>query len=166
MPILPAPSSNRLLASLDGVALARLLPHLALVELAPGDIVFASGTPQELVYFPVNATVSLSYLPDSGRAAAISLVGNEGVVGIPLFLQQKVSPCSAVVRDGGSAFRISAALLTSELNRPGPALRLILAYARDLSAQMAQAAHCAIHGVPDGLSCSGCGHALRCPAGA
>ena len=140
MPTTHAPSTNRLLASLDGVALERLLPHLTLVELAPGDTVFASGMPQAQVYFPVSATIALNYLPGSGNAAAILVVGNEGVIGIPLFLQQTVSPCSAVVRDGGYAFQISAALLTGELNRPGPALRLILAYARGLSAQMAHAA--------------------------
>lgn len=142
MPINPSPSSNRLLAALDGVALARLLPHLTLVELTTGEIVFASGTPQAYVYFPVSATIALNYLSEHGFAAAVSLVGSEGVIGIPLFLQQTISPSRATVREGGYAFRISAALLTGELNRPGPALRLILGYARELSAQMALAAHC------------------------
>ena len=165
MPTTHVPSTNRLLAALNGVALERLLPHLTLVELASGDTVFASGTPQAQVYFPVTATISLNYLPDGGNAAAISLVGNEGVVGIPLFLQQPVSPSSAVVRDGGYAYQISAAVLTGELNRPGPALRLILAYARGLSAQMAQAAQCDVHGMADRHSCTLCDHAPRCPAG-
>ncbi len=163
MPTPHVPSSNRLLASLDAAALGRLLPHLALIEVAAGDTVFASGAPHTLVYFPVTAKIALSYLAGDGTVAHISIVGDEGVIGIPLFLQDKISPCSAVVRDAGYAFRMSAAVLTSELNRPGPALRLVLAYARDLSAQMAQAAHCDIHGVPDQHSCADCAHAARCP---
>lgn len=163
MPTTHAPSSNRLLASLDAVALGRLLPHLTLLKVASGTVLFESGTPQALVYFPVTATISLHYLAANGTVAAISLVGEEGVIGIPLFLQEKILPCSAVVRDAGYAFQISAAVLTSELNRPGPALRLVLAYARELNAQLSQAAHCDVHGVPDQKSCSDCAHAARCP---
>ncbi|WP_426106860.1 hypothetical protein [Massilia sp. TSP1-1-2] len=163
MPLPPAPALNLLLASLNAAARTRLFPHLVLVELAAGEIVFASGTQQVQVYFPVTATILLSYQPGNGTATEISLVGNEGVIGIPLFLQEKVSPCSAVVCDAGFAYQISAAVLTGELNRPGPALRLILAYARGLSAQMAQTAHCDMHSIAVDRSCATCSHAARCP---
>ena len=134
--------ANRLLASLHGAALERLMPHLSLVEMTAGDIVFASGTQQADVYFPESATISLSYLAQNGMAAEISIVGNDGMIGIPLFLKGKVKPCSAVVRTSGTAWRISAALLTGEFNRSVPALRVILAYARSLTAQMERSAGC------------------------
>jgi hypothetical protein len=137
MPTFPRVSDNHLLAALGGVALERLMPDLTLVELNAGDSIATGGALHAHVYFPVTATVSLSYLDDRGVATEVSKVGSEGVIGIPLFLKGDISPCGAVVRQGGHAFRISAALLTSEMNRAGPALRLILAYARDLSAQMA-----------------------------
>jgi hypothetical protein len=140
MPTFPRVSDNRLLASLAGAALDRLMPDLTLVELNAGDSIVAGGVHQADVYFPVTATVSLRYLDGRGVATEVSKVGSEGVIGIPRFLKGDVSPSCAVVRQGGHAFRISAALLTSEMNRPGPALRLILAYARDLSAQMAHTA--------------------------
>lgn len=163
MPISPRASANRLLASLHGVTLERMLPHLALVDMAAGDTLYENGAQQAYVYFPVTAKVALSWENQSGVATAISIVGNEGVIGIPLFLNGAVTPCSAVVRDGGSAFRIGAALLTSEFNRPGPALRLILAYARELNAQMALSALCDDDGSATPQACGTCGNAPRCP---
>lgn len=132
--------ANQLLALLHGVALDRMRPHLTLVELAAGDTVFESGARQAYVYFPVTATIALCRVNGNGAPAAISMVGEEGMVGIPFFLDGKVAPSSAVVRDAGAAFRMSTPSLTSEFNRPGPALRVILAYARELSAQLALAA--------------------------
>lgn len=132
--------TNQLLALLHGVALDRMLPHLTLVELAAGATVFESGAQQDYVYFPVTATIALCCMDGNGAAAAVSTVGEEGIVGIPFFLNGTVTPSSAVVRDAGAAFRMSTPSLTCELNRPGPALRVILAYARELSAQMALAA--------------------------
>jgi hypothetical protein len=140
MPTFPRVSDNRLLAALAGVALDRLMADLTLVELNAGDSIATGGAHQADVYFPVTATVSLRYLDERGVSTEVSKVGSEGVIGIPLFLTGDVSPCCAVVGQGGHAFRISATLLTSEMNRTGPALRLILAYARDLSAQMAHTA--------------------------
>ena len=154
--------TNRLLSSLQGVALERLLPHLTLVDMTAGDIVFASGAQQAYVYFPVTATITLSYFAENGVATEISIVGREGMIGIPLFLKGKVSPCSAVVRTSGAAWRIRAPLLTSEFNRAGRALRVILAYARGLTAQMEQSADCVRDCADDRQSSVSCGYADTC----
>lgn len=154
--------ANRLLTSLHGAALERLMPHLTLVEMTSGDIVFASGTQQADVYFPESATISLSYLAQNGMAAEISIVGSEGMIGIPLFLKGKVKPCSAVVRTSGMAWRISAALLTGEFNRSVPALRVILAYARSLTAQMERSAGCTDDCDEDQPSRVSCSYVARC----
>ncbi len=166
MPIPLRTSENLLLASLQGVTLERLLPHLSLVELTAGETVFTSGTLQTHVYFPVTATISLCYLAGDDVANEISLVGKEGMIGIPLFLKGSISPCSAVVNQSGRAFRMSAPMLTAEFNRAGPALRVILAYARELSAQMEETAQCTVDGSGNSQSCSPCGHAAVCPHGA
>lgn len=138
------------------------MPHLTLVDMTAGDIVFASGTQQADVYFPENATISLAYLAQNGVATEISIVGSEGMIGIPLFLKGKVSPCRAVVRTGGTAWRISAAVLTGECNRSVPALRVILAYARNLTAQMERSAECTVMCSEEHPSRVSCGYAATC----
>lgn len=163
MPLSLRASANKLLASLHGATLDRMLPHLTLVDMAAGETLYENRAQQAYAYFPVTATVALSWMTPGGVAAEISIVGNEGVVGIPLFLNGRVAPCGAVVRESGTALRIRAPLLTSEFNRPGPALRLMLAYARDLNGQMAQSALCDEHGVATASSCATCGLAPRCP---
>jgi CRP-like cAMP-binding protein len=156
-------ADNRLLASLPAVALERMLPHLTLVPIACGETLYHAGTPQPYVYFPVSGAVSLSYVGGATHAE-ISIVRNEGVIGIPLFLNGVVSPCRAVVRDAGSAYRMSAARLTEEFNRSGQPLRLFLAYARELTAQMEQTAACTIEATIDQDVCATCGYANACPA--
>ena len=156
------PAANRLLASLPAVALGRMLPHLSLVRLQVGETLYEAGSPHPDVYFPLSATVLLSYR-GNGASAPISTVGNEGVIGIPLFLNGSVSPCRAVVSVAGAAYRISAARLTGEFNRPGPALRLFLDYARQLTEQMTQTASCGLEAVIDQRQCAKCGYAQACP---
>jgi hypothetical protein len=156
-------AANRLLASLPGVALERMLPHLTLVPIASGETLYQTGVPQPYVYFPVSGAVSLSYLGGATHAE-ISIVRNEGVIGIPLFLNGVVSPCRAVVRDAGSAYRMSASRLTGEFNRSGQPLRVFLAYARGLTAQMEQTAACNNQATIDQDFCVTCDYANACPA--
>jgi hypothetical protein len=156
-------ASNRLLASLPPAALERLLPHLALVPIATGETLYQAGTAQPYVYFPVSGAVLLSYVGGATHAD-ISVVGDEGVIGIPLFLNGVVSPCRAVVRDAGAAYRMSTHRLTEEFNRAGQPLRVFLAYARALTAQMEQTAACNIQGTIDLDWCATCTHANACPA--
>lgn len=158
----PRECTNRLLSSLQGVALERLLPHLTLVDMSAGDSVFASGVPQAYAYFPVTARITLLYFAENGVATDIAVVGNEGMVGIPLFLKGKVSPCSARVRTSGAVWRIPAAVLTSELNRSGPALRVILGYARGLTAQMERFAGCVRDCADNRPSHTSCGYPETC----
>jgi hypothetical protein len=160
--ILEPLAANDLLASLPGVALERMLPHFTLVELAIGETLYEAGVPQSHVYFPVSATVLLTYM-GSGVPSAISTVGNEGVIGIPLFLNGSVSPCRAVVSTAGAAYRMSAARLTGEFNRPGQALRLFVGYARRLTEQMTQTANCGRQAVINQGLCSQCGYSKACP---
>ena len=155
-------AANNLLASLPAVVLARMLPHLALVSLAAGETLYDSNLPHREVYFPVGARVALSYM-GNGVPAVVSYVGNDGVIGIPLFLNGSISPCRAVVSTAGAAYRISASRLTGEFNRPGPALRQFLDYARRLTEQMTQSANCGVEQIIDKKRCGQCGYAKACP---
>ncbi|MFC0131849.1 hypothetical protein CR105_16855 [Massilia eurypsychrophila] len=156
-------NANHLLGSLPAVALERMLHHLTLVPIASGETLYQTGRPQPYVYFPIRGAVSLSYLGGATQVE-ISLVRNEGVIGIPLFLNGVVSPCRAVVRDAGAAYRMSTHRLTEEFNRAGQPLRVFLAYARALTAQMEQTAACNIQGTIDHDWCATCTHANTCPA--
>ncbi|MBC7685236.1 MAG: Crp/Fnr family transcriptional regulator [Bdellovibrionales bacterium] len=155
-------AANNLLGSLPAVVLERMLPHLALVQLTAGETLYDANLPQRDVYFPVGARVALSYM-GNGVPAVISFVDHDGVIGIPLFLNGSVSPCRAVVSTAGTAYRISASRLTGEFNRPGPALRQFLAYARHLTEQMTQTAKCGVEEVIDKKRCEQCGYAKACP---
>jgi CRP-like cAMP-binding protein len=154
--------TNGLLASLPAAVLERMLPHLTLVPMTSGETLYQTGTPHAYVYFPVSGAVLLSYVGGAIHAE-ISIVGRDGVIGIPLFLNGAVSPCRAVVRETGSAYRMSAQRLTQEFNRTGPPLRLFLAYARALTAQMEQTAACNNHATIDKNLCASCGYANACP---
>jgi hypothetical protein len=163
MPIHHRATANLLLSSLHGVTLDRLMPHLTLIEMTAGDTVYESCAEPPFVYFPVTATVSLSYVGINGALAEISIVGNDGIIGIPLLLNGKVSPCRGVVRTAGSAYRMVGSVLAGEFNRPGPALRIFLAYARALTAQMEQTAACDVQSPAERKLCSRCGDASACP---
>ena len=164
MPTTSSPTDNRLLAKLPGSSVARLLPHLERVRLLCGDTLDIDGARQQYVYFPVTAVVTLQHVPVGGALSEVSLIGKEGVIGIPLLLNGRVTPCRAEVRTTGHAYRMSAHVLTQELNRAGPELRLLPAYARTLVAQMERSAACREHGTITQSACAHCAHAPACPA--
>lgn len=136
---------NHLLAALSSVVYQRLLPHLELVPLPLGKVLYEPGDTMHHVYFPTNSIVSLLYVLESGASAEISVVGNEGVVGIALFMGGESTHSRAVVQSAGHAYRLPAHLLKTEFDRHGDLLVLMLRYTQALITQMAQTAVCNRH---------------------
>jgi CRP-like cAMP-binding protein len=145
----PAPqartASNRLLGTLPQEDFARLQPHLELVPLQLGWVVYESGGPQGYVYFPTTAIVSLLYVMQDGASAEIAVVGNEGLVGISLFMGGETTPSRAVVQSEGQGYRLRASALKSEFERGGKLQHVLLRYTQALITQMAQTAVCNRH---------------------
>jgi CRP-like cAMP-binding protein len=139
------PRSNHLLASLPDAEWQRWLPQLEAVELPLGDVLYESGSTLSHVYFPTTAIVSLLYVMEDGASAEIAVVGNEGIVGISLFMGGESTPSRAVVQSAGSGFRIRAQAIREESSRAGPVLHLLLRYTQALITQMAQTAVCNRH---------------------
>lgn len=139
------PEQNRLLAALPPDARNRLFPHLELVELPLGKVLFESGDAQNNAYFPVDCIVSLLYVLENGACAEISVVGNEGVVGVALFMGGSSSLSRAVVQSAGHAFRLPGQRIKDEFNLHGELLQLLLRYTQCLITQMAQTAVCNRH---------------------
>ncbi|HYN13340.1 MAG TPA: Crp/Fnr family transcriptional regulator [Burkholderiales bacterium] len=140
-----SPKENRLLAALPAAQLLRLAPHLERVPLPLGRVIYESGGEQGHVYFPASGIVSLLYVMDNGSPAEIAVVGNEGMVGIALFMGGETTPSRAVVQSAGSAYRLAAALVKAEFARGGPLQRLLLRYTQALMTQMTQTAACNRH---------------------
>ena len=136
---------NHLLASLPDAEWERWQPHLEVVELPLGHVVFESGTQVQHVHFPLDAIVSLLYVLEDGASAEIAVVGNEGLVGISLFMGGETTPSRAVVQSAGQGYRLRAADIKEEFNRSGPVLHLLLRYTQALITQMAQTAVCNRH---------------------
>ena len=136
---------NHLLSVLPEAEWARVAPHLVLVDMPLGQVVYEPGDRLHHVYFPTTAIVSLLYVMEDGASAEIAIVGNEGVVGIALFMGGETTPSRAVVQSAGQAYRLEARLLKEEFNRAGPAQRLLLRYTQALITQMAQTAVCNRH---------------------
>jgi len=145
MTALHDPNQNHLLAALPAAEFARLAGHLELVPMLLGDILYEPGRQLQHAYFPTTAIVSLHYVIESGASAEIAGVGNEGVVGISLFLGGDTTPSSAVVQTAGHAYRLDRRLLKDEFNRAGPMLNLLLRYTQALITQMTQTAVCNRH---------------------
>ena len=139
------PIENHLLAALPQVELARWLPMMELVQLPLGMVLYESGRTQTHVYFPISAIVSLLYVLENGGSAEIAVVGNEGVLGISLFMGGETTPSRAVVQSAGEGYRIKAATIKEEFNRSGPVMHLLLRYTQALITQMAQTAVCNRH---------------------
>jgi CRP-like cAMP-binding protein len=139
------PKSNHLLAALPEVEWARWMPQLEHVEMTLGDVLYESGTQQTHIYFPTTAIVSLLYVMESGASAEIAVVGNEGAVGISLFMGGESTPSRAVVQSAGQGFRLQASIIKGEFNRSGPVMHLLLRYTQALITQMAQTAVCNRH---------------------
>ncbi|MGQ0700013.1 MAG: Crp/Fnr family transcriptional regulator [Panacagrimonas sp.] len=142
---IPTPQHNHLLAALPAEIQARLLPHLELVSLELGKVLYESGDALRHVYFPTDSIVSLLYVMESGASAEISVVGNEGIVGVALFMGGESTPSRAVVQSAGTAFRLPGEKLKDEFNRHGQLLMLMLRYTQSLITQMAQTAVCNRH---------------------
>lgn len=138
-------SGNRLLANLPENELARWLPDLKLVDMPLGMVLYESGATVNYVYFPIDAIVSLLYVLENGASAEIAVVGNEGVVGIALFMGGGSSPNRAVVQSAGRGLRLSGSIMSEAFNRSGPVLHLMLRYTQALITQMAQTAVCNRH---------------------
>ncbi len=134
---------NHLLAALDGPDWERWAPHLERVELPLGQVLYESGAILSHVYFPTNSIVSLLYVMQSGESAEIAVVGNDGLVGVALFMGGDSTSSRAVVQNAGQAFRIKAQFIMSEADMPVP--RLLLRYVQALMTQMTQTAACNRH---------------------
>lgn len=144
------PSQNHLLAALPAEDYARLLPHLELVPMPLGHALYESGSKLRHVYFPTSAIVSLLYVMHDGASAEIAMVGNEGIIGVALFMGGETMPNRAIVQSAGHAYRLGAQHLKAELDRAGgrrtAALQhLLLRYAQALITQMSQTAVCNRH---------------------
>ncbi len=136
---------NHLLAALPDTELQRWLPHLESVTMPLGQVLYESGATLSHVYFPATAIVSLLYVMESGASAEIAVVGNEGIVGIALFMGGESTSSRAVVQSAGTGFRLKAQLVKDEFNRAGPVLHLLLRYTQALITQMGQTAVCNRH---------------------
>lgn len=136
---------NRLLAALPPDEFARLSPHLELVPMRLGEVLYEPGSVMKYVYFPITSIVSLLYVMEDGASAEIAVVGNEGILGISLFMGGETTPSRAVVQSSGDGYRLKAQLLKDEFNRAGPMLHLLLRYTQALITQMAQTAVCNRH---------------------
>ena len=145
MPIGLDPKSNHLLAALPEAEWTRWLPQLEGIKLPLGDVLYESGSQQTHIYFPTTAIVSLLYVMESGASAEIAVVGNEGAVGISLFMGGESTPSRAVVQSAGQGFRLRAGAIKEEFNRSGPVMHVLLRYTQALITQMAQTAVCNRH---------------------
>jgi CRP-like cAMP-binding protein len=123
----------------------RWLPHLESVHMPLGEVVYEPGVTLTHVYFPTTALVSLLYVMEDGSSAEIAVVGNEGIVGISLFMGGGSTPSRAVVQSAGSGLRLNARMLKEEFDQNGPVLHLLLRYTQALITQMAQTAVCNRH---------------------
>ena len=144
MPAPPDPRKNHLLAALPDAEWQRWLPQLELVEMPLGQVLYESGSTLSHVYFPITAIVSLLYVMEDGASAEIAVVGNEGIVGIALFMGGESTPSRAVVQSAGQGLRLKAHAIKDEFSR-APVLHLLLRYTQALFTQMAQTAVCNRH---------------------
>ena len=139
------PSQNFLLAALPTADFERLAPDLEPVDMPLGQMLYEPGTQLRHAYFPTTSIVSLHYVTESGASAETAGVGNEGVVGVSLFMGGDTTPSSAVVQTAGHAYRLERRLLLQEFNQAGALQRLLLRYTQALMTQMAQSAVCNRH---------------------
>ncbi len=140
-----SPEQNHLLATLPAEVFERIAPHLELVAMPLGEALYESGGQLHHVCFPTTSIVSLHYVMENGSSAEIAGVGNEGVVGISLFMGGNTTPSRATVCTGGHGYRLKARLMMEEFNRAGPMMRLMLRYTQALITQMSQTAVCNRH---------------------
>jgi CRP-like cAMP-binding protein len=145
MTTLHSPNQNHLLAALPTADFERLVPHLELVPLLLGETLYEPGGQLRHAYFPTTAIVSMLYIIESGLSAEIAGVGNEGMLGIALFMGGDTTPSSAVVQTAGHGYRLPGKMLKEEFNRGGLMQRMLLRYTQALVTQMCQTAACNRH---------------------
>ncbi len=140
-----SPCENSLLDALPAEVYARMLPNLEAVDMPLGKVLYESGELLSYVYFPTDCIVSLLYVMENGSPAEIAVIGNEGIVGLALFMGGETTPNRAVVQSAGRAYRLSSAKVKKEFGLNGPLLRLLLRYTQALITQMSQTAVCNRH---------------------
>ena len=136
---------NRLLAVLPDEELSRWLPHLELIDMPLGLVLYETGQAENYVYFPTTVIVSLLYVMENGDSAELAVVGNEGVVGVSLFMGGNTTTSRAVVQNAGKGYRLAAHAMKIEFDRAGPVMHVLLRYTQALITQMSQTAGCNRH---------------------
>jgi CRP-like cAMP-binding protein len=147
------PEQNQLLALLDETTRDRVYANLSLVELELGAVVYESGSQMNFVYFPIDSIVSLLYVMENGDSAEISVVGNEGMVGVAILLGGESTPNRAVVQSAGHAYRLSRTKLITELKANSSLRNLLMRFTQTLMTQMSQTAVCNRHHTIDQQLC-------------
>jgi len=147
------PQQNQVLDALSPAARERLLPHLQLVELPLGKVLYESGDTLRHIYFPTDSIVSLLYVLEDGASAEIAVVGNDGAIGVALFMGGETTTNRAIVQSAGSAYRLTGIRLKREFERHGEMLHILLRYTQALITQMAQTAVCNRHHSVDQQLC-------------
>ena len=141
----PDRTQNLLLAAVPTAEWKRLSKHLEPVDLSLAQVLYESGSTMTHMYFPTTSIVSLLYVMENGSSAEIAVVGNEGLVGVSLFMGGESTPSRAVVQSAGKGFKIDAQVMKTEFGKAGPVMHLLLRYTQALITQMAQTAVCNRH---------------------
>jgi CRP-like cAMP-binding protein len=151
--LVPQPHMNRLLAALPQRERERWLPRLERVDLPLGEVIHEAGRTLGHMYFPVTAIVSLLHVMENGASAEVAVVGNDGLVGVALFMGGGSTPSRAVVQSAGTCYRLKAEVVLEDFNRAGAVMHLLLRYTQALFTQMAQTAVCNRHHLVDQQLC-------------
>jgi CRP-like cAMP-binding protein len=149
----PDPLRNQILRTLAPEVKERIFPHLKAVDLPLGTVLYESGAIMRHIYFPTDSIVSLLYVLENGASAEIAVVGNDGAVGVSLFMGGETTTSRAVVQSAGTAYRLSGARLKREFYRHGDLMLILLRYTQSLITQMAQTAVCNRHHSVDQQLC-------------
>lgn len=149
MPGIAFPQQNHILDALLPVERERVFPHLKLVTMPLGAVLYEAGDTLRHIYFPTDAIVSLLYVLEDGSSTEICVVGNDGVIGVALFMGGETTTSRAIVQSAGSAYRLSGRRLKQEFERQGEAMHILLRYTQALITQMAQTAVCNRHHTVD-----------------
>jgi CRP-like cAMP-binding protein len=149
----PNPRDNHILDALPPMERERLFPHMKLVDMPLGMVLYESGAALRHIYFPTNSIVSLLYVMRDGASAEIAVVGNEGAIGVSLFMGGETTPSRAIVQSAGQAYRLPGSKLKVEFSRHGEMLHILLRYTQSLLTQMAQTAVCNRHHTLDQQLC-------------
>jgi CRP-like cAMP-binding protein len=153
MPEAPQPRQNHILNALPQAERDRLFPHLKLVSLPLGKALYEPGDMLRHIYFPTDTIVSLLYVLKDGASAEIAVVGNDGAIGVALFMGGETTTNRAIVQSAGSAYRLTGARLKQEFERHGELLHVLLRYTQALITQMSQTAVCNRHHSVDQQLC-------------